>query len=405
MLVTLGKRGASLEPYNPKRSSLFCIHPARTHSPPTRSLTHLPRTRFSTSPLQPPNTSPTTSPRHDFGYLSSRPHTTTTMFKSAVQNHHAIASASPTNTAYKQASLGSVLDRTGSQTSSTRPVGSGTKTPVGTTAQGTKRTSSGLAKSLSSHEDEFEYPTMTIVGSEKENELPAAYHMTSRNNPGILPQALFDEDDFDSDIDLDVEDPATKGTVTYPTLPRVTSDDSADSGYNSRAQTADVKPELGSSQPIPWSSSPLSHYKTPQRPDLPKSKRRTLPWAQSQKQEPIQEEEEQEETTHPRKRISKGVDRPFSTPAKDSKSQSFFNTTASALKQQRTTLREANKAQAKAHQGTDEDMKEAIKKKKKNTIHKIFLSEEQQNVLNLVAEYKKSVFFTGSAGMWTGVLA
>jgi ATP-dependent DNA helicase PIF1 len=322
MLVTLGKRGASLKPYNPKRSSLFCIHPARTHSPPTRSLTHLPRTRFSTSPLQPPNTSPTTSPRHDFGYLSSRSHTTTTMFKSAVQNHNAIASASPTNTAYKQASLGSVLDRTGSQTSSTRPVGSGTKTPVGTTAQGTKRTSSGLAKSLSSHEDDFEYPTMTIVGSEKENELPAAYHMTSRNNPGILPQALFDEDDFDSDIDLDVEDPATKGTVTYPTLPRVTSDDSADSGYNSRAQTADVKPELGSSQPIPWSSSPLSHYKTPQRPDPPKSKRRTLPWAQSQKQEPIQEEEEQEETTHPRKRVSKAVDRPFSTPAKDSKSQS-----------------------------------------------------------------------------------
>ena len=110
----------------------------------------------------------------------------------------------------------------------------------------------------------------------------------------------------------------------------------------------------------------MSHYKTPQRPDPPKSKRRTLPWAQSQKQEPIQEEEEQEETTHPRKRVSKAVDRPFSTPAKDSKSQSFFNTTASALKQQRTTFREANKAQAKAHQGTDEDMKEAIKKKKKN---------------------------------------
>ncbi|CAN9120449.1 unnamed protein product [Alternaria alternata] len=327
------------------------------------------------------------------------------MFKSAVQNHNAIASASPTNTAYKQASLGSVLDRTGSQTSSTRPVGSGMKTPVGTTAQGTKRTSSGLAKSLSSHEDDFEYPTMTIVGSEKENELPAAYHMTSRNNPGILPQALFDEDDFDSDIDLDVEDPATKGTVTYPTLPRVTSDDSADSGYNSRAQTADVKPELGSSQPIPWSSSPLSHYKTPQRPDPPKSKRRTLPMGtESRSRNLYRKRREQEETTHPRKRVSKAVDRPFSTPAKDSKSQSFFNTTASALKQQRTTFREANKAQAKAHQGTDEDMKEAIKKKKKNTIHKIFLSEEQQNVLNLVAEYKKSVFFTGSAGTGKSVL-
>ncbi|KAL1798402.1 hypothetical protein ACET3X_002439 [Alternaria dauci] len=320
------------------------------------------------------------------------------MFKSAVQNHNAIASASPTNTAYKQASLGSVLNRTGSQTSSTRPVGSGTKTTVGAAAQGTKRTSNGLAKSLNSHEDDFDYPTMSIVGSEKENELPAAFHMTSRNNPGVLPQALFDEDDFDSDIDLDVEDPATKGTVTYPTLTRVASDGSADSGYDSRAQTADIKPELDSSQPIPWSSSPLSHYKTPQRPEPPKSKRRTLPWPHVQKQESIQEEEEQEETAHPRKRVFKEADKPFSTPAKDSKPELLWNTTASALKQQRTTFREANKAQAKSNQGADEDMTEAIKKKKKNTIHKIFLSEEQQNVLNLVAEYKKSVFFTGSAG-------
>jgi ATP-dependent DNA helicase PIF1 len=325
------------------------------------------------------------------------------MFKSAVQDHGAIASTSPTNNAYQQPSIRSVLNRNGPQTPATRPVGNGMKTGIGATAQGTKRTSNGLAKSLGSQEDDFEYPTMNIVGSEKENELPAAFHMSSRNNPGVLAQALFDEDDFDSDIDLDVEDPATKGTVTYPTLPRVASDGSADSGYNSRAHTADVKPELDSSQPIPWSSSPLSHYKTPQRPEPPKTKRRTLPWPQIQKQESIQEEEEEEETAHPRKRVSKEATKTVSTPVKDSKPQYLWNTSASAIKQQQKNLRETNKAQAKANQGTDEDMKEAIKKKKKTTIHKIFLSEEQQNVLNLVAEYKKSVFFTGSAGMWTGV--
>jgi ATP-dependent DNA helicase PIF1 len=102
--------------------------------------------------------------------------------------------------------------------------------------------------------------------------------------------------------------------------------------------------------------------------------------------------------------VFKEADNAVSTPAKESKSQFPWNTTASAMKQQQKNFRETNKAQAKANQGTDEDMKEAIKKKKKNTIHKIFLSEEQQNVLNLVAEYKKSVFFTGSAGTGKSVL-
>jgi ATP-dependent DNA helicase PIF1 len=407
MLATLAKRGALLKPYNPKRSPLFCIpHPARTPlpSPPARSLTHLPRTRSPTSHLQPPTASPTTTPRHYFGYLSTRLHTTTTMFKSAVQNHNAIASTSPPNNAYKQASLGNTFNRTGAKTSSTRPVANETKPAIGATIQGTKRTSNGLAKSLGSPEDDFDYPPLKIAGfDEKENELPAAFHASSRNNPGVLAQALFDEDDFDSDIDLDVEDPATKGTVTYPTLPRVASGGSADSGYNSRAHTADIKPEQPSSQPIPWSSSPLSHYKTPQRPEPPKTKRRTLPWTQSQKQQPIQEEEE-EDIAPPRKRVTKEAEKAVSTPAKESKSQYPWNATASAIKQQQKTLKETNKAQAKANQGTDEDMKEAIKKKKKNTIHKIFLSEEQQNVLNLVTEYKKSVFFTGSAGMWTELL-
>ena len=236
----------------------------------------------------------------------------------------------------------------------------------------------------------------------KENDLPTTYHSSSRTNSASLASALFDENDFDSDVDLDVEDPATKGTVTYPSLPNVASTGSRDSGYHSRTPTAYTKPELNSSQPIPWSSSPIEHFKTPPKPVV-KTKRAFLPWEKNQKARATQEMEDQieseEEIAQPKRRKSAEVAKAASTPTpKDLKSQYQFNTTASALKQQRESFREKMKAQSKASKGTDDDVKEAIRKKKKNAIHRIFLSEEQQNVLNLVTEYKKSVFFTGSAG-------
>jgi ATP-dependent DNA helicase PIF1 len=330
------------------------------------------------------------------------------MFKQAVQDHNTIASTSPPNVAYKQASLGNTFNRTGHvQPPATRPLANGTKhntaapqRPSGATIQGTKRTSNGLAKSLSSQED-VEYPTLNIAGMGKENELPPAFHTSSRSNSGSLASALFDEDDFDSDIDLDVEDPATKGTVTYPTLPRVAAGNSSDSGYNSRTQSVQPKLELlNSSQPIPWSSSPPEHFKTPQKPEPPKSKRRKLPWSVQEAQSTQGNDIIEEDIVPAKKGRSTEVEKTVSTPApKQSKTEQYlFNTTASALKQQQKAFRENMKAQAKTQQGTDEDVKEAIRKKKKNTVHRIFLSEEQQNVLNLVAEYKKSVFFTGSAG-------
>ncbi|EUC32081.1 hypothetical protein COCCADRAFT_49239, partial [Bipolaris zeicola 26-R-13] len=335
------------------------------------------------------------------------------MFKQAVQAHDAIASSSPSNDACKQASLGNAFSRTGStQTSSARTLGYGAKQNnivgqqrvSGPTTQGTKRTSSGLSKSLSSHDGEFEYPSLSIGGMDKENELPAALHAPSTGS-GILETALFDEDDFDSDVDLDVEDPATKGTVTYPTLPSAPSTISGDSGYNSRAQTADTKSEVDSSQPIPWSSSPIEHFKTPKKSEPLRVKRRTLPWEQSQKAQPLQEEDEEDEVEPPKKKQSVEPEKTVSTPApKDSNSKYYWNTTPSGLKQQQKAFRENMKAQAKPTQGTDGGVKEVIKTKKKNTVARIFLSEEQQNVLKLVVDYKKSVFFTGSAGTGKSVL-
>ncbi len=86
---------------------------------------------------------------------------------------------------------------------------------------------------------------------EKENGLPPTYYASSGSGSASLASALFDENDFDSDIDLDVEDPATKGTVTYPNLPSFGSHGSQKFERSSKPQTAQAQAELDSSQPIP----------------------------------------------------------------------------------------------------------------------------------------------------------
>lgn len=373
---------------------------------------HLPRTRFSND-LQ-GSIFPASAGLY-FKYIATRSISTTTMFKQAVQNHNAVAPISPPDPTFKQQSLGSTFSRTGLQRPTTHVLANGSKAngmvtqrPLGQAIHGVKRTSAGLAKSLNSQKDIFNYPSLETARMEKENNLPTTYYDSSRSNPTSLASALFDEDDFDSDVDLDIEDPATKGTVTYPKLPSLAPVASRDSGYQSRPPTAQKKTlELDSSQPIPWSSSPIEHLKTPPKTAPSKTKRGFLPWSQNQKSQSKQEPEDciesDEEILPPKKRKSteavQAQAQAVSTPApKAQLSQYMWNTTASGLKQQQKSFREQSKLQSKTTKGADEDVKEAIKKKKKNTVHRIFLSEEQQNVLNLVAEYKKSVFFTGSAG-------
>lgn len=338
------------------------------------------------------------------------------MFQQAVQKHDATAAATvpvpvplASNPAYKQPSLASTSNRTGpTHRPATRPVtfganniakrnAAGSQRLPSQVSHGTKRTSTGLAKSWSSHEDAFEYPTLKISELEKENDF-SIYQTPSRSNSGNLATALFDEDDFDSDIDLDVEDPATKGTVTYPKLPPTSPTATKDSGYSSRPQSVQPKIELDSSQPIPWSSSPVEHLKTPPKPQPPKSKRRALPWSQSQSQIKQQLTPEPEEDTIANKKRKSNAVTSNSTftplPKESSKSQYPWNTTASAIKLQQKALKEQHKA--KVTESLDDT--ENVKRKKKNVIAKMFLSDEQKNVLDLVIQHKKSVFFTGSAG-------
>ena len=79
-----------------------------------------------------------------------------------------------------------------------------------------------------------------------------------------------------------------------------------------------------------------------------------------------------------------------------------WNTTASAVKEEQKRLRQGHKNLIKSNDGGPE--KSNAKKKRRETVAKVFLSDEQRTVLNLVAEQKKSVFFTGSAGTGKSVL-
>jgi len=90
------------------------------------------------------------------------------------------------------------------------------------------------------------------------------------------------------------------------------------------------------------------------------------------------------------------------TPVK--KSPYPWNTTASAIKEQKEKVREVNKKKMKHNDASEDDILKINMKKKRSSVARVFLSEEQQHVLDLVSEGKKSVFFTGSAGTGKSVL-
>jgi ATP-dependent DNA helicase PIF1 len=293
---------------------------------------------------------------------------------------------------------------------------------------GIKRTASGLTKAFDNvFEDDMGSQNRPIV--------------LGGPSPKKIPQAdLFGEDEFDSDIDLDVEEPTVKGNVVYPSLPKqapaaapvpksviyptLPRQQQARTGYQDSGYGS-VEPNAkeavpGSSNPFPWSSSPPEHYQPTRDPSTirqfvynggengqaqstgttePRAvKRRTLPWI---------EEEEKEAADAARHQSIDDAMRPASrgmtTPAsKMNKKQFPWNTTASAVKDQQKKHREEVKKTVKKNEGTDESILKA--KTKRKQVARVFLSEEQQHVLDLVVEKKKSVFFTGSAGTGKSVL-
>ncbi len=217
---------------------------------------------------------------------------------------------------------------------------------------------------------------------------------------------FFDENDFedDADVDLDAEEPMSRQTSSstllgYPTLP--TNDPPPSDVLYPTLPLASAKlaapKHQPSSQPLPWSSSPLEHKQplTKQLPHSPKKPavRRKIPWLDDHNKEGAHDSSGRQE---PNKHS-------FTPLPKDKPNAPYpWNKTASAVKEEQKRLRQGHKKFVKDNEA--EKGSTAASTSKKKNVSRVFLSEEQERVINLVTKQKKSVFFTGSAGTGKSVL-
>lgn len=259
-----------------------------------------------------------------------------------------------------------------------------------------KRNASGLTRVLSQTQSGFDEPLYPIIpGSKVTNTYSNnVQHSTSGN--GVVHGADFDfdvaelnSDDWEMEVEQIMAMP-TRDSVLYPDI-------SADLPRLPVVKRSTAKSEV-ISFPLPWSSSPISHFtkdpktaldefkyraeavfKTPQPPpkSATKPKKRRLPQAWEEKDEDLES-----------KRKST---KPFP-----------WDVTQSAIKQQQKLQRDTKK-RVKVTE-TEDGKADAIAKRKRGSVAKVFLSDEQQIILNMVVEQQKSIFFTGSAGTGKSVL-
>ncbi|KKA19930.1 DNA repair and recombination protein pif1, mitochondrial [Rasamsonia emersonii CBS 393.64] len=220
-----------------------------------------------------------------------------------------------------------------------------------------------------------------------------------QSNLGSLHNPVWiDENDFDDELDLDAPDPvpqSQKPTSTSPELPKFSRPSPAANGSSSQKVSAQATsqekikyPELppveesppepapSSSVPIPWSSSPPSHF-------APPPKRRTLPWLNN-------------ETDNDSKNQASPVQMKPATPA-HTKPTLPWNKTASAVKEEQKELRRQNKKR-------QQEAEKPRMYRPPERVASLFLSDEQRSVLEAVVDKGKSIFFTGSAGTGKSVL-
>jgi ATP-dependent DNA helicase PIF1 len=221
---------------------------------------------------------------------------------------------------------------------------------------------------------------------------PDSTHLT-QERPVLSKDALpvyFIEDDFSDDENLDLDYVCPAPMPPPPPL-----------------EATKAKLPVATQQ-IPWSSSPPSHFVPPQpnrtvsgnslkresqerhdSPDMPCPKKRSLPKAWKKAEDKAVKDDI----------YAAG---PVTTPNLKSRSALPWNTTASAVKEQKKQL----KSQTKKPDETDPSM-EDIQKTTAAHLAKataLTLSKEQKHILDMVVNKNQSVFFTGPAGTGKSVL-
>lgn len=241
---------------------------------------------------------------------------------------------------------------------------------------------------------------------------------------------FFDEGDFEDDGDLDFDDsiihePPSHSFATLPTSFRVPSPPPprvppplyktsreptppikrAYENISSKSQDKSNGPHLAtpptSSAPLPWSSSPVEHLGPPAKPSSrapveiinlteeaeARKKRRKIPWAgkaeAAASHQPLSKVPSRSRTV-PSSKASQAPGKP----------QLPWDMTASEFKKASSVTRK--KADQKRGMST------AAEPGERRTVlkqRKLQLTTEQMQVLNLVVDDGRSVFFTGSAGL------
>ncbi|TVY35403.1 ATP-dependent DNA helicase [Lachnellula subtilissima] len=292
--------------------------------------------------------------------------------------------------------------------------------------------------SVFSREDSFQPPTntpSTPIDLTQEDSSGSKQSIQS-NHPAVH----FDENDFDDDDDLDLDmefEIPTALTMPAPPKPQRTA---AQPPYSlPPAQRQRHQTQNPSSSAMTWSSSPPSHRVTPPRakrlleestaqesiqssinkdPNSRSSKRRTLPWLQTQAEKDdlaTKREEETESATlsSPPLRICAHCKKAGHASSQCPKSGKWdytpkekntpWNITGSAIREEKKKFKDKQKA----FKTLDKSQAAAIDRRRKSNATvagPIVLSEEQERVKKLVISEAKSVFFTGSAGTGKSVL-
>ena len=220
----------------------------------------------------------------------------------------------------------------------------------------------------------------------------------------------FNENDFEDDADLDFSESFTLlGDSSQK--PSSTTQDAA-------GNLAVSKLSSSPATPLPWSSSPPmpQSVKVPRQtpPVANMTKRRTLPWMNEVDNDSNDKEDDRRKKVIPgavQEKIKKAKEHRDAragsskyTPLPKDKADSKYpwNTTASAVKEQQKQFRQGQRKPTKDHEG--DQLARSNSRRKRETVAKVFLSDEQKSVLDLVSEKSKSVFFTGSAGTGKSVL-
>lgn len=253
----------------------------------------------------------------------------------------------------------------------------------------------GVTTQKSSHTQPLDLKSPNTFRPPPTNTLKRKYDRTlsTMSNTSSLSQlhgqVFFNENDFDDDdsIDLDYsvqsrKPPTPVSKISYPSIDSVV--------------YPELPPEppltqmaIQSSAPVPWSSSPDSHWAKPQQITVPPvlsrtaspepveqysrpTKRRTLPWQKTSNQIPdILPQDGEDGERYP------------------------WNKSAAAVKSEQKELRKKYAAKVAQPKLTHD---------KQVNVPATHLSDEQQAVAKAVVDDGKSVFFTGSAGTGKSVL-